>query len=606
MRASTAIALLLTASCGPLSAAPPDRFPRAPGHWPQWRGPNRDAVSVETGLLAAWPPGGPPLLWTARGHGEGVSPATVAGGVIYLTGFQNGREWLSALDGDGIALWRRDVGPHSGEMAIMRYAVPRPLCVDEDRLYLLTAGGILRCSDSATGESRWSADYTRDYGGRRAVWGWGDYLFVEGDLLICTPGGSRGTVMALNKRTGVPVWRCIELKEASPDAALVPADIDGVRQLVVAHLNRVSGVDLKTGRLLWQAPRSARTAAPCAPVVREGVVLTAAGFGVGHQAYRVRRTEAGFEAKEIYSGRELAVQQGGLIAVGHHVFGSSDNGMLTCMEIATGRSVWQEKIGKGCLAAADGKLVWRLESHTKSEVRLIEAMGAGYRSLGGFELKGSELLRSHPVVTGGRLYLRDQDALSCFDLRGSGFESARDPWDILSRVTARSAAPEPGPAAPVTPAYVPTPRDVVEAMLSMAGTRVDDVVMDLGSGDGRIVIAASQRYRCRAVGLEIDQRLAAESRRAADLAGVASLVSIREEDLFKARLDEATLITLYLGEPANERLLPALRALQPGVRIVSHVHRLGTSGPPPDRTLQVVSLEDGAGHDLHLWTTPLR
>lgn len=609
--------LLLAAGCASGAAVRPDGLVPAPGHWPQARGPRRDGVSSETGLLREWT-SPPRLLWTAKGLGEGTGGIVVAGGLIYAVGYREGRERATALDGAGRTVWTTDLGSESGERKFMRYVVPRTPTVDDDRLYLLTCEGRLLCLDSSDGRPLWERSYPKDFRSRRSAWGYGEFPLVDGERLICMPNGADGMLVALDKATGRLLWQTAELKPGFIHAGLVPAEIGGVPQVVAFAYEGVAGVDRRSGVLLWRAERRGMTAVVPFPVVSDGIVFVTSGFGVGHAAFRVEAVDGRFRATPLYSGREMVCQRQTPVLLGAHVYGLHDNGRLVCLELATGRIAWEQRdMGKGAVLAADGLLFCRAESPKRGTVRLVEATPEAYREKGAFDLPGVEWIDTPPVVAGGRLYLRDQDTLHCFDVRGPDYREPARPWDILSRVPSRgSAAPAPesrppgvSPALPpvlAPPAFVPTPHDVVKRMLEEAAVTWKDVVVDLGSGDGRILIAAVRDHRCLAVGYETDRGLMDRSREAAAQAGVAERVWIHGADLFRADLSPASVITLYLGEENNARLLPRLRALRPGVRIVSHQHGLGPAGPPPDRSVRIVSSEDGAEHAVHVWTTPLK
>jgi hypothetical protein len=279
-----------------------------------------------------------------------------------------------------------------------------------------------------------------------------------------------------------------------------------------------------------------------------------------------------------------------------------------CLELPTGKVVWEDRgVGRGMIVYADGHLIVRGDS---GPVALVEATPEGYREKGRLALasRSRDLAFSHPVIAGGRLYMRDIDTLLCFDLRGQDYREPRPVWDIASRVPERPPAAVPAPVPPgrlPDAVFVATPQDVVERMLDLAGVTFKDVLYDLGSGDGRIVITAFRRHGCKAVGFEIDPKLVEHSRAQIRWGGLEKGVTIEEKDLFTADLSEATVVTLYLGAPNNARLLPQLMKLKPGARIVSHAHLLGDAGPKPDREIKVVSNEDQVERTLYLWTAPL-
>jgi ankyrin repeat protein/outer membrane protein assembly factor BamB len=578
----------------------------APGHWPRWRGPNHDGISTETGLLKQWPEGGPPLLWKATGLGDGMSPVSVAGGIIFTVGYRGDHEVVSALDGAGKLVWSQSIGPSGGEVPGMRFLQQRAPTIDDDRLYVVTAPGVLHCLRSADGALVWKKDYARDFGGRTSGWKYGDRPIVDGDRLICMPGGAQGTVRALNKFTGADVWRTALLKDAAQFAPLVPATIGGLPQYVSFTLESVAGIDARNGALLWRAPRPGRTVVVPPPLIQAGLVFVASGHGVGCTAFQVEQAEGRFAAKEVYAAPVPEQQHGGLVLVGDHVYGV-DVRSLKCVELKTGKVVWQDRsIGQAAVAGAEGRLVLRGVSGT---VALVEATPEGYREKGRFVQpdRSQEYAFSHPVIAGGRLYLRDLDALFCYDLRGADFREPAPVWNILGRASERPAASPAGrsPGPKPDAVFIPTPEDVVAKMLELAVVGKDDVVYDLGSGDGRILIAAAKRYGCRAVGYEIDPNLVQESRAKAKEAGLEDRVKVEAADLFSADLAPASVVTLYLGEANNRRLVPQLRKLKAGARIVSHAHDLGIPGLKPEKTVRMMSREDGVEHVVHLWTAPL-
>lgn len=590
----------------PAAPPPPPGPPRAPGHWPQFRGPDRDGVSGETGLLKEWPPGGPRLLWTSTGFGEGVSPVSVAGGLIFLVGSRENREFITALDGDGKTVWTQALAPSVKEYPGMRFLGQRAPTVDDRLLYATTAAGHLVCLRSADGRIVWQTDFAQ-FGGRSGSWMFAERPLVDGNLLVCAPGGSRGTLVALNKVTGALVWQSSELKDSISYAPIIAAEIAGVRQYIVFTLESVAGIVARTGQLAWRAPRRGYTVVVPPPVQKDDIVFVSSGHNVGSTAFRVSFAGGRFSVQELYAGKQLENYFGGMILRGDHLYGCGTNS-LKCLDFRSGTVVWENRsVGRGMIVFADGHLIVRGDS---GPVALVEATPEGYREKGRFELASREREQgfSHPVLAGGRLYLRDIDRLLCYDLRGPDYRESRPDWDIAAKVPAKPAAPRPAPLPAVKlpdAVFVATPQDVVERMLDLARVTHEDLLYDLGSGDGRIVTTAFRRQGCKAVGFEIDPRLVEHSRAEIRKAGLDKWVRIEEKDLFTADLSEATVVTLYLGAPNNAKLLPQLMKLKPGARIVSHAHLLGDAGPKPDKEIKVVSKEDQVERTLYLWTAPL-
>jgi len=160
----------------------------------------------------------------------------------------------------------------------------------------------------------------------------------------------------------------------------------------------------------------------------------------------------------------------------------------------------------------------------------------------------------------------------------------------VPRVTGRDAS------------YVATPQDVVERMLQLAKVGKDDVVYDLGCGDGRIVVTAAAKHGCKAAGFDTDPALVQRAKQNAEKQGVGALVTIEQKDVFSLDLSPATVVTLYMGRGVNRRLIPQLEKLQPGSRVVSHMYEI--EGREPDDVVEMISAEDRVRHVIYLWTMP--
>ena len=532
---------------------------------------------------------------------------SVAGGLIFTQGNQADKDVVTALDGTGRIVWSVPIGPASGEKGLMRYVTQRSPTVDEALLFVTTWQGAICCLESTTGRILWRKSYPEDLGAPKPAWAFGDAPLVDGRAVIGTPGGPKGSLAAFDKSTGTLLWRSDGLKDMI-HAAIVPTEIGGVRQYVALTYKSVAGISAKTGELLWRADRDGRTAVVTTPVVHDGIVFVSSGFNVGGDAFQVQENEGRFRVAALYHSKVLANNHGGIVRIGDYLYGTNE-GVLICLELKTGTVAWVERsVGKGCLSAGDGMLVIRGERGT---LVLVEATPEGYRERGRFDPleRTKDLQHTHPVIAGGRLYVRDQDTLWCYVVGRYDYKAPDPLWDLASRVHKQivvdKASLPPAEGKAPDAAFVPTPQDVVEKMLEVAKVTKDDVLYDLGSGDGRILITASKNHGCKAVGFENNPGLVWESRFKAKQAKLDALVTIEEKDLFTVDLSSATVITLYLGASNNAKLLPQLRKLKAGTRIVSHAHRLGDVGPKPDQEFRLRSKEDQEEHAVYFWTTPL-
>ena len=389
----------------------------APGDWPQWRGANRDGISTETGLLDAWPAGGPPLLWKATGLGGGYVTPSVVSGRIYGAGYRGQDEVVWALDAaNGKEVWSTRVAPANRQIGYAEGPRAMPT-VDGELLFTLGAGGNLHCLETKTGKVVWSRDLPKDLGGvMMSEWGFSESPLVDGDHLICTPGGPKGTVAALNKKTGELLWQSKDLEDPASYSSLIAVEIGGQRQYVVLTGQSVAGIAAKDGQLLWRADRVGKTAVVTTPIFHDNQVWVTSSYGTGCNLFKVSAAGGGFAAEQVYANKGIKNHHGGAILVGSHVY-AADGPTLVCMELATGKVAWKERsVGEGSLTYAGGCLYLRSEN---GPIALIEATPKGYVEKGRFDQPDRTKTKSwpHPVIASGRLYLRDMDLLLCYDVK---------------------------------------------------------------------------------------------------------------------------------------------------------------------------------------------
>ena len=402
--------------------------------WQQWRGPNRDVVSKETGLLKTWPNEGPKLLWTFENAGVGFSGPAVVGDRLYTMGGREDTSYVFALDvKTGKEIWACPIGK------TYRNAYgdgPRGmLTVDGDWLYALDGQGELICVEINSGKKKWSVNLSKDLNGQMmSGWGYSESVLVDGDQVVCCPGGKEGTVAALDKKTGKVKWRSKELTDKATYSSLVPAEIGGVRQYVqLTHKESdegaIVGVAAKDGKLLWYFPRKGyRTAVIPTPIVHDDLVYATSGYGAGCDLLQISRTGEKFEAKEVYTKNSqknaMKNQHGGVVLLGEYIYGYSDGPGWICQKLKSGESLWDDKVkvGRGSLTSADGYLYCYAES--TGEASLVAANPKALDLKGKFKIpretkipRQAGRIWTHPVVANGHLFLRDQDLIFCYDVR---------------------------------------------------------------------------------------------------------------------------------------------------------------------------------------------
>ncbi len=395
---------------------------REPGDWPQFRGPNRDGLSADTGLLKDWPAEGPKVAWQAKGIGGGYASVSLAGGRIFTLGNKGRACFVHALDREsGKLLWSVEIGKPGGNLG----STPT---VEGDRLYAVGQEGDLVCVDIPGQKVLWRKSFFSDFGGKYGGWHYTESPLVDGERLVCTPGG-RDSMVALKKDTGDVIWKCaLPSGEAAGYSSIVVADVGGVRQYVQLLADSLVGVEAATGKLLWRYGEANRrfggnTANIPTPIVKGDHVFCAAGYGRGAALLRLVPQDGGIKVEEVYFSRPLTNKHGGVILVGDHLYGDrDDSGSPFCADFRTGKVVpgWEkrpETQGKKSVAVtyADGRLYFRYEN---GFVALVESDPAGYKERGGFTVpKTRGPSWAHPVVVGGRMYLREQDTLWCYDLK---------------------------------------------------------------------------------------------------------------------------------------------------------------------------------------------
>ena len=426
------LAGLLTLALAGTASLVPGAAGFAAGNWPQWRGPQRNGVSPDIGLLGKWPAAGPPLAWTGKGLGAGFSSVAVVGGRVYSMGDRRDGQYVIALNEDtGQPAWATRVGnTHNDE-----YGGPRCTpSVDGELLYVVTTDGDVVSLEAATGRERWRRSMPNEFGGRMmSSWMFAESPLVDGDRIVVTPGGSRAGLVALNKRTGADIWRAAVpgLGSAGADGAayssVVISNGGGVKQYIQLMGRGVVSVRASDGVFMWGYNRIANSVANIpTPIVSGNLIFASTGYGDGGSAIlevtpaangRVSVTE-----RQYFSSGQLQVHHGGFVLIDGVIYGGHghNNGFPFALELATGQRLWDRNVrgagsGSAAVAAADRHLYFRYQNGTMA---LIAANPKQYELVSSFEIPSVRNPSwSHPVITGGRLYLREQDALYAYAIQ---------------------------------------------------------------------------------------------------------------------------------------------------------------------------------------------
>ncbi|MCX6906418.1 MAG: PQQ-binding-like beta-propeller repeat protein [Verrucomicrobia bacterium] len=388
-------------------AAAPQAATALPAEWPCFRGPNHDGKSPDKGLLKQWPEDGPPLLWKVDTLGKGFSSATVSGGAIYITGEDGGDLSLFAFDMDGKQKWKVNSGGICKNVSGARSSPT----VDGANVYLLSGDGLLGCYDAKTGTKKWTHQASAS-GGSPGGWGYAESVLILGKLAIFKPGG-KNCIVAFDKTSGTKVWSSKGFSAGPEYGSCLPFTFGNVPMLVTGTKAGLVCVNATNGEMLWQNPFSANNTANCpTPAYSDGHVFWANGYGKGGICMKL---EAGGKATEAWTTMDMVCHHGGYVIQDGCIYGNNNNGWA-CLDLKSGEKKWfQQAVGKGSLCWADGMLY--LFSETAGRAALATCSPQGLEMKGRVQVAGSGPSWAHPVVIGGRLYLRYDTNLYCYDVR---------------------------------------------------------------------------------------------------------------------------------------------------------------------------------------------
>ncbi len=395
--------------------------------WPQWRGPQRNGISSETGLLTEWPKEGPKLLWKMSDLGQGYSTPSVVGDRIYLLGNDGlENEFVQAMAvEDGKRIWRTRLGNVGNPKQDPNFPAARSTpTVDGELLYALSSDGDLLCVRADTGKAQWQKNLRSEFGGKPGAWAYSESPLIDGNVLVCTPGGAEATLVALNKKTGEQIWKsAIPGGDEAAYSSALAIEAAGVKQYVQMLKGGLVGVDAKTGKFLWRYKKTVSQYGANIPTpVVKGDLVYSAGAGTGGALVKLTAKEGGVEADQVYFSPKLPSAIGGAVLLGDYLYGTGL--AMSCVQFATGTVKWDERaLGAASICSAENRLYLHGEN---GEVALVEATPEGYREKGRFSppeppqrKNQMEKAWAYPVVADGRLYIRDHQVLWCYDVRKS-------------------------------------------------------------------------------------------------------------------------------------------------------------------------------------------
>jgi outer membrane protein assembly factor BamB len=410
--------------------------------WPQFRGMHRDGKSSETGLLKEWPQNGPKLLWTYDKAGVGYAGPVIVGTNLYTSVGRGNTEFVICLDlskETPTEIWPAKIGPLFKWQGNKWNRGPNVSpTVDGDSVYALGGNGDLVCVDRKSGSERWRKNLPRDFGGEvnpigggteeptPLGWGYAAAPLVDGENLICSCGGKKGLMIALKKSSGELVWQSMQVAEQASYSSPVVADLGGVRQYIQVLNSGIVGISAKDGKLLWRYKRETPydDVVVATPILQDDYIFSSVGFGQGCDLIQIALEKGQFTVHKIFSNKNVENRDGGMVIVDGYLYGHSENKGWFCQEFKTGKNLWDDKdsLGRGSIAYADGMLYCQAERG--GVVVLIEASPKGWTEKGRLKLPRQSANRlpsgenwTQPVISGGKLYLRDQEFIYCYDLK---------------------------------------------------------------------------------------------------------------------------------------------------------------------------------------------
>ncbi len=386
---------------------------------PRFRGPAGDGQFPETGLLKQWPASGPKVAWTVKGLGQGYSSATVANGMVYVTGMDDQKQGhLFAFGLDGSPKWKTAYGPELDKRGMAAAGTRATPTVDGNRLFLVTGLGKLVTFDGAQGQVLKTIDLLDRFGAKQAQFGFAEAVLVDGQKLICTPGGPDASLAALDKNTGEILWKTKGLSQPTGCCSPRIVDHNGRRLILTMLAQSVVAVDAGTGAVVWQHEYPQRAGVqPNPPLYADGLVYVTSGMGAGGALLSLADNSPA--AAPRWAAKIMDCQMQGTVLLDGYIYGTAQSGNkgLICLDWKTGKVMWNAAaVGMGVVIAADGMLYVYAED---GKVYLVKPNATAFEPVSQFAVsEGTNEHWAHPTIANGRLYVRHGDVLLAYDIKG--------------------------------------------------------------------------------------------------------------------------------------------------------------------------------------------
>ncbi len=395
--------------------------PQEECEWPCFHGLQRNSKSAETGLLKEWTEEGPELLWTISGLGEGYSSVSIAEGHLYTAGMIGKQTYVFAFDLNGKQVWKKPNGS-SWETTLSyarSYTGSRSTpTYDNGVVYHLGETGRLAAFDCKTGDEIWALELREIFDAEIPEYGYSESIYIDGDRLYCNPAGKKGFMVCLNKENGELIWANTEIQGTVGFSSPIIAESNGYRQIIAITSNSVYGADTETGKLLWSVEfENDRSNNVADPIFHDGHVFASSGYGKGSILIELRTSDGKVIPEIVWQTELMDNHHGGVILHDGYLYGAGHSARgWFCLDFMTGKQMWNTK-GKGSLFYADN-MFYLLEE--KGTMKLVRATPEEYDVVSSFEVPdgGKGMHWAHPVVCGGRLYVRHADKLFAYDIRG--------------------------------------------------------------------------------------------------------------------------------------------------------------------------------------------